>query len=79
MQKIPFSHAEEEEGAEDKKDSKEDEQQEDGDKAKEIEDTQTSVINSYHFVRNYTYDSKNYLWCELTFAVSYVKCSSVLC
>lgn len=36
-----------------------------------IEATQNAVVDSYEYVKNYSYDSKDHLWCELTFAVSF--------
>ncbi|GJQ80589.1 putative DNA-dependent RNA polymerase [Trypoxylus dichotomus] len=70
--------AQDEEDKELEKDISDDENaEEDGEKTDvkennnddEMETIQSEVVDSYQYVQNYTYDTKEHLWCELVFAL----------
>lgn len=46
------------------------EAQENDERDEEVQAEESNLVNTYNYVRNYSYDNDKYLWCQLTFAVS---------
>lgn len=53
-----------------------DEEEKDTDGAEnplEISQEESNVVNSHNYAQNYMHDKENFMWCQLTFAVSQCK------